>query len=46
MLGSSLSLLNQREEISFTFSEALLDSFNWILRELLILNNEVVQIVS
>jgi hypothetical protein len=41
MLGSSLSLLNQREEIAFTFSEALLDSFNWILRKLLILNNEV-----
>lgn len=46
VLCPSLSLFDQSEEVALTLSEALLDSFNWILGELLVLNNKVVQVVS
>lgn len=46
VLGPGLSLLDEREEVAFAFSEALLDSLDRILWELLILNDEVVEVIS
>lgn len=46
MLSSRLGLLDEREEVTLTFTEALLDSLDWVLRELLILHNEVMQVIS
>ena len=46
VLGSCLSLFHQRQEILLALSKAFPDCFDWILRKLLILNHEVVQVVS
>lgn len=46
MLSSSLRLLNEAEEVALALMEALLDGLDWVLRELLILHNEVMQVIS
>jgi hypothetical protein len=46
VLSSSLRLLNQAKEIPLTFMKAFLDSLNWILWELFILYNKIVEIIS
>ena len=46
MLSSGLCLLNKTQEITLTFSEAFSNSFNWILRKLLVLHYEVVEVIS
>jgi len=45
MLRSGLCLLNEAQEIAFTFSEAFSNGFNWILRKLLVLHDEVVEVI-
>jgi len=45
VLSSGLCLLNEAQEITFTFSEAFSNGFNWILRKLLVLHYEVVEVV-
>ena len=46
MLSSRLGLLDDRKEVALTFTESLLDSLDWVLRELVILHDEVVQVIS
>jgi len=46
MLSSGLCLLDEAQEITFTFSEAFSNGFNWILRKLLVLHHEVVEVIS
>lgn len=41
-----MRLLYKIKEVAFAFPEALLDGFNWILRELFVLNDKVVKVVS
>ena len=40
-----MSLLDKRKEVAFAFPETLSNGFNGILRELLVLNDKVMQIV-
>lgn len=46
VLSSSLSLLHQIQEVLLAISEALLDCLDGILRELLVLDHKVVEVVS
>ena len=46
VLSSSLRLLNQRQEVSLTFTESLSDGLDRVLRELIVLHDEIVQVVS
>jgi hypothetical protein len=46
VLGSGLGLLNQAEEVPLALMETLLDGLNGVLRELLILHDKVMEVVS
>lgn len=45
-LRSSLSLLYEREKVALALTEALLDGFNGILWKLVVLDYEIVEVVS
>lgn len=46
MLSSGLRLLHEAQEVTLALSEALADGLYWVLRKLLVLDNEIVQIVA
>lgn len=46
MLGPSLCLFDQRQEVALTLPKALFDSLDWILWELFVLDNKIVQVIS
>ena len=41
-----MRLLNEAEKVALALMEALLDGLDWVLRELLILHNKVMQVIS
>lgn len=45
VLGPGLGLLDETEEVALALAEAFADGFDRVLRELLVLNHEVVEIV-
>lgn len=46
MLSAGLRLLHEAEEVALALSEAFADGLYWVLRELLVLDDEIVQIVA
>lgn len=46
VLSTGLGLFDEGEEVALALPEALSDGLDWILRELLVLHDEVVQVVA